>query len=66
MFLETWKAGSEARENEGITFFENGLATKARPPRVPQPAPTGQALVVYAARCLSTTMFPGGGTTDLT
>ena len=26
MFQETWKAGSEVRENEGITFLEHGLA----------------------------------------
>ena len=31
MFQETWKAGSEVRENEGITFLEHGLATKVRP-----------------------------------
>ena len=31
MFQETWKAGSEVRENEGITFLEHGLATKVCP-----------------------------------
>ena len=28
MFQETWKAGSEVRGNEGITFLEHGLETK--------------------------------------
>ena len=31
MSQETWKAGSEVRENEGITFLEYGLATKVYP-----------------------------------
>ena len=31
MFQETWKAGSEVRENEGIIFLEHGLATKVCP-----------------------------------
>ena len=31
MFQETWKAGSEVRENEGITFLDHGLATKVCP-----------------------------------
>ena len=31
MFQETWKAGSEVRENEGIALLENGLATKVCP-----------------------------------
>ena len=31
MFQGTWKAGSEVRENEGITFLEHGLATNVRP-----------------------------------
>ena len=31
MFQETWKACSEVRENEGITFLEHGLATKVCP-----------------------------------
>ena len=31
MFQETWKAGSEVRENESITFLEHGLATKVCP-----------------------------------
>ena len=31
MFQKTWKAGSEVRENEGITFLEHGLATKVCP-----------------------------------
>ena len=31
MFQETWKTGSEVRENEGITFLEQGLATKVCP-----------------------------------
>ena len=31
MFQETWEAGSEVRENEGITFLEHGLATKVCP-----------------------------------
>ena len=30
-FQETWKAGSEVRENEGITFLEHRLATKVCP-----------------------------------
>ena len=28
MFQELWEAGSEGRENEGITYLEHGLATK--------------------------------------
>ena len=31
MFQETWKAGSEVRENKGITVLEHGLATKVCP-----------------------------------
>ena len=31
MFQETWKAGSEVRENEDITFLERRLATKVCP-----------------------------------
>ena len=31
MFQETWKAGSEVRENEGITLLEHELATKVCP-----------------------------------
>ena len=31
MFQETYKAGSDVRENEGITFLEHGLATKVCP-----------------------------------
>ena len=31
MFREMWKAGSEVRENQGITFLEHGLATKVCP-----------------------------------
>ena len=31
MFQETWKVGSEVRENEGITFLEQGLAMKVCP-----------------------------------
>ena len=31
MFQGTWKAGSEVRENEGITFLEHGLVTKVCP-----------------------------------
>ena len=31
MFRETWKAGSEVRKSEGITFLEHGLATKVCP-----------------------------------
>ena len=30
-FQKTWKAGSEVRENEGITFLEHGLAMKVCP-----------------------------------
>ena len=31
MFQETWKAGSEVRENKGIAFLERGLATELCP-----------------------------------
>ena len=31
MFQATWKAGSEVRENEGITVLEHGLVTKVCP-----------------------------------
>ena len=31
MFQVTWKAGSEVRENDGITFLEHGLATRVCP-----------------------------------
>ena len=31
MSQETWKAGSEVRESEGITLLEHGLATKVFP-----------------------------------
>ena len=31
MSQETLKAGSEVRENEGVTFLEHGLATKVYP-----------------------------------
>ena len=47
MFQETWKAGSEVRENESITFLEHGLTTKVCP-RGSQGVPIARQVNIYS------------------